>query len=264
MDAQRLKQLAEQLRKQSELEKSLKVARQRQLQMLPRLPSVQGFEFSSMYLPASKVSGDFYDFFKISEAEYGISMGDVSGHGVEAGIVMGMAKKAIQIYARGKSSPKEVMCLTNEDLSNDLDGETFVSASYAVLDVGRRLFRFARAGHNPPILYNPARTPNTLTIRPNGMVIGVDKSGKRFATVMQEVELELKPGDLFFQYTDGVVEASNASGEEFGEKRLLEIVTKGHSMPLRDLLAVIEETITTFAGGKEQEDDITIVAFKVL
>lgn len=264
VDTSRLKQLAQELQNKSEMEKSMKTARQRQLHMLPNLPSVPGMEFQTLYVPATNVSGDFYDFIPVAENLIGIAMGDVSGHGIEAGIIMGMAKKALQIYAKGKESPKETLVITNSDLARDLDGETFVSASYGVLNTAKRSFRFARAGHNPPYLVNPSRTPAVTEVKPNGMIIGVDKTGKRFPLVTQEQEIQLQAGDLFFQYTDGLVEAPNKRKEEFGEERVKELLLKYWNLPLMELLNLMEETVNGFTGARQQEDDITMIVFKVL
>lgn len=264
MDTSRLKKLAQELKSKTEMEKSIKVARQRQIKMLPSLPKVPGIDFQALYLPATTVSGDFYDFIPVGENLIGIAMGDVSGHGIEAGIIMGMAKKALQIYAKGRASSKETMVVTNNDLSKDLDGETFVSASYGILDTAKRIFRFSRAGHNPALVVNPARTPALVEVKPNGMVIGVDKVGNRFQLVTQEQEVQLEKGDLCFQYTDGLSEAPDRENHEFGEERIKEILVKSHNLSCLDLLGLLEESVQSHIGSREQEDDITMIAFKVL
>ncbi len=263
MDTSRLKQLANELRQKTEMEKSMKMARLRQLHMLPSMPKVDGFEFKSLYLPCTNVSGDFYDFITVSDHEIGIAMGDVSGHGIEAGIIMGMAKKALQIYAKGLPSPKQALALTNADLGKDLDGETFVSAAYGVLDTRERIFRFARAGNTPPYLVNPARTPPLKEVKPNGMVIGVDKTGRHFDVVTQEEVIQLQSGDLFFQYTDGLVEAPDRQKDEFSAERLRELLVKQATLPAAELITLLEEAVQSHIGSLEQEDDITMIAFRV-
>jgi len=263
MDASRLKQLATELRHKTEMEKSMKTARQRQLHMLPSMPKVAGYEFKSLYVPCANVSGDFYDFIQVSDHEIGIAMGDVSGHGVEAGIIMGMAKKALQIYARGLSSPKEALLLTNADLGRDLDGQTFVSAAYGILDTRLHVFRFARAGNSPPYLVNQHRSPKLIEIKPNGMVIGVDKSGKAFNTVTKEETIQLCQGDLLFQYTDGLSEAPNAKKAEFSEERIKEILEKNCTASAADIIDIMEDSVQSHIGALEQEDDITMIAVRV-
>jgi len=264
VDTSRLKQIAQKLQSEQEMKKSMSVARSRQMRMLPTLPKVPGIEFHAVYVAATNVSGDFYDFIPVGENLIGIAMGDVSGHGIEAGIIMGMAKKALQIYAKGKTSPKETLCITNEDLAKDLDGETFVSASYGILDTARRVFKFARAGHNPPFLVNPKRPEPVTEIKPNGMVIGVDKSGKRFPLITQEQEIQLLPGDLVFQYTDGLVEAPDKHKEEFGEQKVKDLLLKHYNLSVIEIIELMEESVHSHYGDRPQEDDITLIAFKVL
>ena len=264
MDTSRLQRLANEIRQKSEMEKSMKMARSRQLHMLPSMPNVEGYEFQSMYLPCANVSGDFYDFIRVSEHEIGIAMGDVSGHGVEAGIIMGMAKKALQIYAKGLSSPKEALELTNMDLGHDLDGETFVSAAYGILDTKQRLFKFARAGNNPPYMVNPLRNPQITEIKPNGMVIGVDKAGKHFSSVTREEVIQLQAGDLIFQYTDGLVEAANREKKEFGADQVKQLLLSNIAMPAAELIEMMVESVQSHIGSAEQGDDITMIALRVL
>lgn len=246
------------------MRKSMKMATKRQMRMLPKVPKVPGFEFHALYVPATNVSGDFYDFIQINDHTIGLTMGDVSGHGIEAGIIMGMAKKAMQIYAKGRESPKDMLSVTNADLAQDLDGETFLSASYGVIDTLTRVLKFARAGHNPPYLVNPARTPAVTEVKPNGMVIGVDKTGQRFPAVMKEETIQLQTGDLFFQYTDGLVEAPDREKNEFGDERVKDLLLRNHSVSVIDLINLIEESVHSHLGSAPQEDDITLIAFKVM
>ncbi|MGH7144005.1 MAG: PP2C family protein-serine/threonine phosphatase [Planctomycetota bacterium] len=263
MAISRLKAIAAELKQEKETEVAMKVARKRQLSMLPATPSIPGYDFHTKYLPASKVSGDFYEFIPVSDSAIGIAMGDVTGHGVEAGLVMGMAMAAIGIMGTGVESPKDILAAVNNYLAPKLDGETFFSASYGILDFHLHTFRFARAGHNPPILYNPRRNPALTQLSPPGMVIGVDKTGKRFPKIMEEITIQLAAGDLFVQYTDGVTEAPNKRKEEYGEDRLMQIVARNYSLDIANFLTAIEEDVLTFCGDHEQEDDITLIGFRV-
>jgi len=260
----RLKQMANEMRRREEMETGLKTARARQLHMLPSLPMVPGIEFHAVYSPATNLSGDFYDFIPVREGLIGISLGDVSGHGIEAGILMGMVKKAIQIHAKGRTSAAETLIIANKDLARDLGGETFFSASYGLLDTQHRVFRFARAGHSPAIVVNPDRDPALMEIKPNGMVIGPDRTGKRFAAVLKEQDLPLQQGDLVFQYTDGLTEAPDRERIEFGEDRVRDLLLKHGRSNIRDAVGAIEDAVYAHIGPSDQEDDITMVAFKVL
>ena len=268
----RLHELAEEIRRKSSIARSIPEAQRRQLHMLPKPPHIAGFDFDCCYLPCADVSGDFYDFVRIDETRLGICIGDVSGHGIEAAMVMGMAKKSLQLFARDGCSPKEVLALANRDLGQDLLDGTFVSAAYGILDIQNRTFLFARAGNNPPFLVNPSRTPSVTALKPPGLALGVDKVGSRFVKTTQEVSLQMRPGDLLFQYTDGVVEAASPAvktalkknaQEEFGEDRLQNLLLQHINMPIPMLLAVVENAIKKHAGGLALEDDITMIAFRV-
>ena len=168
------------------------------------------------YKPASTVSGDFYDFFETKGNNLGIVIGDVTGHGVEAGIVMGMAKTAINIYGRQIESPSEVMAAVN----------------------GPR------------------------DLRSNGLALGVDR-GPKFRQILQEVSVQLNDGDIFFQYTDGLTEATNQQKEQYGEDRLKETIKRYGRLQLRELINIIGESLRDFTRVSEYEDDITMVALKV-
>lgn len=263
VDTSRLKKVANELRRRSEIDKSMRATRARQLSMLPRMPKIPGYDFHKLYLPAANVSGDFYDFIELGDGKIGISMGDVTGHGIEAAIIMGMAKKAISIYAKWSSDPHAALTAANVDLAADLDGSTFISVAYGVLDTKLRTFQYVRAGHNPLLLVNPARTPPLEEIKPPGMVLGVDRTGKNFERVCCLREVQLQPGDILFQYTDGLVEAPNNENEDFGEERLNELLKKNAERPVYELIDVLEEAWREHIGSREQEDDVTMVAVRI-
>lgn len=273
MDHERLHDLAAEIRRKSSIERSLPEAQRRQLSMLPKPPAVSGFDFDCRYIPCAEVSGDFYDFIRIDDTRLGIAIGDVSGHGIEAAMVMGMAKKSIQIFARDGCSPKEVLALANQDLSQDLLEGTFVSAAYGVLDIVKKQFTFSRAGNNPPLLVNPLRTPSVIELKPVGLAIGVDKSGLKFSKITQEITVQLKAGDLVFQFTDGVVEAESPAvktalkknaQEQFGDERLRDLLLKNFGMPVPMLLGCVENAVNKHMAGTDLQDDVTMIAFKVL
>ena len=271
VEKSRLHEVAAEIRRTSSIARSIPEAQRRQFHMLPKPPALANYDFDCRYIPCDEVSGDFYDFIKLSDGRLGISIGDVSGHGIEAAMVMGMAKKALNIFAHDEPSPKRVLELTNQSLSTDLLDGTFVSAAYGILNVEKRQFVFARAGNNPPFLVNPARNPAVTELKPAGMAIGVDKSCVRFHKIVQELAVQLRPGDLVFQYTDGLVEATSPSvaaltknaSDEFGAQRLHELLLANIGMPVPMLLGVAEGEVRRFAGG-QLNDDVTLIAFRVL
>lgn len=255
--------LKSQVEVSAELERSLEDARSRQLRLLPRLPEVPGYEFAIAYKPCATVGGDFYDFIRVSETELGIAIGDISGHGIEAALLVGLAKKLLEIHGRGRRSPGETLLLANADIYPDLDAKTFVTVFYAILDTTRRTLRFSRAGHNPLILFNPARTPRLQVLDSKGMALGMD-AGPIFQQSIEEVEVRLEPGDVVFQYTDGVVESMNHEKDEFGLERLYAVIEQYGHHETEYLLYQVEKAISDFREGARQKDDVTMVAIKVL
>jgi serine phosphatase RsbU (regulator of sigma subunit) len=260
----RLKAVANKIRKEEELVKSMRSARARQLSMLPNMPHVPGFDFHSLYLPAANVSGDFYDIIELGDGRFGLTIGDITGHGLEAAILMGMAKKAISIYARQNDCPRAVLIAANADLSRDLDDSTFITVSYGILDTKSRIFRGVRAGHNPALVVNSAREPRLFEIKPTGMVLGIDRTGRNFNNLCQISEVSLQPGDLLFQYTDGLVEAPNSENEDFSDERFQALLMEHADQPVRVLIDLIEQAWREHIGRRQQEDDVTFMAVKVL
>ena len=149
-------------------------AKKRQKQMLPELPSLSEYDIDVRYSPMEKIGGDFYDFIPIKEDEIGIVVGDVSGHGIEAALVMSMAKQILRIYSKLHGSLVDTLIHTNEEICNNLKGETFVAVFLGVLNTTTHVLRYARAGQTYPLLYNPGRHPNILELKSDGMVLGDD------------------------------------------------------------------------------------------
>jgi sigma-B regulation protein RsbU (phosphoserine phosphatase) len=261
---QALRIIANSIQERLDAERSLKAAGGRQRSMLPPVPEVPGYEFASVYLPAEQVSGDFYDIIELDGGRYGILLGDISGHGMEAGIVMGAARKALQIYARSADSPAAVLSWGNEDLSPELDRETFLTAGYSILDASAGTVRYARAGHTHPLLVGPEPGRWQL-VRSGGTMIGVTR-GERFTGSLEEVDLELRPGQAFVQYTDGLTEARERGGEEFGVDRLIECLERavGPQASLSGMFAAVVAELAAWTGGAPQEDDVTILGVRRL
>jgi len=248
---------------QKELMRSLEKAGKHQRQMLPDLPEVPGFEFCVLYQPMATVSGDFYDFFKVSDDEIGMVVGDVSGHGMEAALVMSMVKKSLKIFSRGVSSAAEALRLANADIFEDLAQSTFASVFYGVLNTRQKTLKFSRAGHSPLVLYNPGREPVLTALEPKGMAVGLDK-GTVFNRTLEEMEIQLAAGDMLVQFTDGVVEASNKKKEELGADRLYAAIAQYGKHEPKYLAHMIDLTVKEFLGKAPVEDDVTVMCVKVL
>lgn len=241
---------------------SLREARSKQLRLLPSLPNIDGFEFGRIYKPCDAVGGDFYHVFQITETTWGFAIGDIAGHGIEAALLMGLAKKLIEVHGRSVHSPAQALCLANRDIYSDLDERTFVTVFYGVLDVQTCRFKFARAGHDPLLLYNERRGAHLQIVDSKGMALGMDE-GPLFERTLEELEVALQPGDLILQYTDGVTETMDGRQEQFGREALCAVIEEHGRHEVEYLLWKIDKALDAFRGPEPQSDDVTMIGFKV-
>lgn len=250
------------LARQQKLEQELNIAREFQRMLLPRkLPQVPGFEFSALNNSALSVGGDFYDFFHIDSDHLAIVIGDVSGKGIPGALIMTMVRSTIRAEARETYSPKEVLRRVNERVLADTKESVFVTMTYGILDFSTRRFRFARAGHEPTLLRRGSDAAEISVLQPEGMALGLVPS--EVFNIIEDMELQLDPGDTVLLYTDGVVEAVNMDSEEYSRQRLIEDFARHAELPAAELIDVISGDISRFAHGIPQHDDITLVAFTV-
>jgi serine phosphatase RsbU (regulator of sigma subunit) len=246
---QRLKQQAH---ARERIEQELRVARRIQQASLPEaVPALEGWEISPNYRPAREVGGDFYDFLELDDSRLGLVVGDATGKGVPAALVMsttcGMLRAVTQA---SKYSPGEVLGRVNEALFARIPANMFVTCFYGVLDPSNGSFAYANAGHDLPYV---RRGGDADELMARGMPLGL-MPGMGY----EEKEINLGAGDRALFYSDGLVEAHNPEGEMFGFPRLQALVAEhAEGEPLVDFLM---EELYSFTGERwEQEDDITIV-----
>ena len=255
---QRLEQEIEQERIERErIEQELRVARRIQQASLPEeVPELQGWEISPHYRPAREVGGDFYDFHLLSEGRVGLVVGDATGKGVPAALVMATTCGMLQLAAQAldSSSPGEVLERVNETLLARIPANMFVTCFYAILDPKSASLIYANAGHDLPCLHRNGGEAEEL--RATGMPLGL-MPGMGY----EEKETTLKAGEVALLYSDGLVEAHNPKGEMFGFPRLRALVAEyGDERRLVDFLM---GELSSFTGdGWEQEDDITLLALR--
>lgn len=245
-----------------EMEKSLAIARDRQLKMLPTIPEIPGLELDAWYSPCATVSGDFYDFIKINDTCYGVLVGDVSGHGIEAALIMSMAKKALQMHGRGQPDPVKTLSEANEDLFNDLEKGTFLTVFYAIFDMENRTVTCCRAGHNPMMVISPETPGEVREVKPPGMGVGMN-AGPIFNKVIKSETLPINPGETFVIYTDGISEAMNKKNEEYGFDRFKNVLGRFPDHEPKYLMHLIRGDVETFCQGRPPEDDMTILLARV-
>jgi serine phosphatase RsbU (regulator of sigma subunit) len=249
--------LVQEIRERELLEQELEVARSIQQASLPEeVPILEGWEIAPYYQPAREVGGDFYDFHLLSEGRLGVVVGDATGKGVPAALVMSTTCGMLQLAARalGSPSPGEVLEQVNETLVARIPSNTFVTCFYAILDPESGTLRFANAGHDLPYLRRVGGDAEELRARgmPLGLIPGMNYEQK---------EIVLEGGEAALFYSDGLVEAHDSQGEMFGFPRLRALIAEhGEEQALGDLL--MEELYTFVEEGWEQEDDITLLTLR--
>ncbi len=236
-------------------------ARAVQAGLMQKPPEVAGFHFAACYEACTDISGDFYQYIRLPDGRVGFAMGDVSGHGVQAGLIMSMAKKTFEIYASMGLSPAETLSSVNDAIARDLGGKLFVSMVYALLDPTTRTITWARAGHTPSLRYN-ADDDKVEEIKPPGMVVGM-KTGPMFRNSIQEQVTTVRSGDVILLYTDGITETMNLQQEEFDTERLVEVMRRFGSQGAEVLVSRIMEIIRHFRGPQPPADDSTLLVLTV-
>lgn len=249
--------LHEELVEKRRLEEEVKIARRIQLSFLPQAdPKLEGFEISGFNIPSNEVSGDYYDFIKITDKDLGIVIGDVVGKGIPASIIMATFRAGLISEIRNHYSIGVIMLKVNQILHESSQENEFVTAFYSVLDAKARTLTYSNAGHNYPLLRRSDGRMETLVDggRPLGLFSG---SG------YEERRVDLRGGDVLVLYTDGLIESVNDRMEEFGVNRLTELIEETYRLPADAMIDRIKRSLTEFRGEEKQIDDITIVIVKV-
>jgi serine phosphatase RsbU (regulator of sigma subunit)/predicted ester cyclase len=249
----RKQRLEQEIRERERVEQELRVARSIQQASLPeQVPQLEGWQITPFYRPAREVGGDFYDFLELEDGRLGLVVGDATGKGVPAALVMASARSMLRAIAQalGSTSPGDVLGRVNDALFIDIPANMFVTCFYAILDPKRASLSYANAGHDLPYLW---RGGEAVELRARGMPLGL-MPGMSY----EEKEIELDSGEGVLFYTDGLVEAHDPEGEMFGFPRLRALIADhGEERALGDFL--LEELYSFVGEGWEQEDDITLL-----
>jgi sigma-B regulation protein RsbU (phosphoserine phosphatase) len=243
------------------LDHDLEIARDIQRILLPsEAPVIPGFEISGINIPARHVSGDYFDYLEVDKDKLGVAIADVSGKGVPASIIMAICRSVLRSQAAGNPSPADVLQKVNRQLYPDIKEDMFISMAYLILDHVQGSVTLCRAGHDAPIVFD-AETKTAAPVKPPGMVVGID-SGSVFDRITGDFPLSLKRNDCLLFYTDGVTEALDANGDEFGPDRMIECVRTSASEGAPAIITRIIDELRAFVGVQPQNDDITLIAIR--
>lgn len=266
-------------REKQKLENELTIAHEVQAQLFPRVPPrVQGFEVLGRCLPARVVSGDYFDFLQLSPTRVSLALGDISGKGISAALLMATIVAAVRAYqpsladmavaavagstarprtavAEDEADPALLLQRLNNQIFHSTPPEKYATMFYAVYDGERRELRYTNAGHLPPVVVGDG---GPRRLEQGGMVVGL------FENVTFDVGVvKLEPGDLLAAWSDGITEPENEYGVEFGEPRLIQLLEANRRRPLPEIMATVLGGVHDWSGTAEQADDITLMLARV-
>jgi phosphoserine phosphatase RsbU/P len=268
-------ELTVELRKKERLNRELEIGAEIQERLLPKkFPDIPGLELAACYLNANHVGGDYYDFIPAnydrlsdkpsdvhSTNKWSITIGDVMGKGVPAGLIMTMTRGMLRAEVLNGHSPARILQHLNRVMYADLENSSrFVTLFYSEYDPATQILTYTNAAHNPP-LYWQAATDRILSLDTKGMLIGLDADSR-----YEEAQVQLHPGDTIIFYTDGFTDAANQDGERFNEDNLIHTFHTACQQQLtsQGTLDRIVSTIDSFMGNERANgDDMTMVVMKV-
>jgi sigma-B regulation protein RsbU (phosphoserine phosphatase) len=247
----------EEILEKRKLEEELSIAKKIQQTFLPQeKPQLAGFDISGINIPSEDVGGDYYDFISIIENQMGLAIGDVSGKGIPAALIMASFRASLIAEIRNNYAIRSIMFKVNNLLFESTASDIYVTAVYGVLDTKNRIFTFANGGHNAPILRHANGGMEYLT--EGGVALGMFENSK-----YEERPLKLNPGDIIVFYTDGVTEAKNEKEEEFGTRRLKQVIDVSHQLSATQIQENIYKAVKDFRGDLPPGDDLTMIVIKV-
>src|SRR5215208_3482603 len=249
-----LEMLDQEGRERERVEQELEVARRIQQASLPKeMPQLEDWQIAPFYQPAREVGGDFYDFLELADGRLGVVVGDATGKGVPAALMMASTRSTLRAVAQACESPGDALRRVNDPLATDIPQNMFVTCFYAILDPKSGSLSYANAGHDLPYLWHGG---DCEELRARGMPLGL-MPGMSY----EEREVVVDAGESVLFYSDGLVEAHDPKGEMFGFPRLRRLVAEhGQERMLVDFLM---GELSSFTGeGWEQEDDITLLTLR--
>jgi len=245
------------------IDRDLEVAHDIQRILLPNAaPAIDGFEIAGLNIPASQVSGDYYDYISLAGDRIGIAIADVSGKGIAASLIMAMCRSVLRSVAGSSQSAAAVLHEVNRQVYPDIREDMFISMAYVIAQKGSDELVLARAGHDAPLHFRVS-DQSVTRINPPGMALGID-SGSVFNRVTSDFRVRLEAGDCLILYTDGVTEALDVHGLEFGISQLIEAVQASSPNGAPAILSRVTSDLKSFVGGHQQNDDITLIAIRKL
>jgi sigma-B regulation protein RsbU (phosphoserine phosphatase) len=236
--------------------RQIEEARDIQRRLLPKeIPQIRGCDISFAWQPAEVVSGDYFDVLKLDDDRVALCIADVSGKGLPAALLMSNVQAAVKAFASADTSPAELCARVNRVISGNIADDKFITLFYCLIDCRAGKLTYTNAGHNPAILVRKDAT--VVWLEKGGAVLGPFPEGG-----YEQGEAEIRPGDRVLLFTDGITEARNESGEEFGEDRLIRLAVENRHLDAQEMQAIVIKAVAHYAGDSFH-DDATLVALSV-
>ena len=250
--------LHEQVVEKKRIEAQLEIARQVQLELLPANdPVISGFDISAYVFPTEEVSGDYYDWVRVFDDQIGIIVADAVGKGIPAALLMAFLRASLRSCVQVGYAPNIAFSKVSELLRDSIEDNQFITAVYGILDTTNRTFVFSNAGHNPPLL-----------IKPDGefrfVEYGDTPLGMFSGTHFHQHFIRFEAQQVMVIYTDGITEAANPNGEEYGQERFAKRVLDGIHLPAKKLIDHVRKGVSDFTERKFLDDDGTLFVVKAL
>ncbi|MCU0858539.1 MAG: SpoIIE family protein phosphatase [Pontiellaceae bacterium] len=254
--------LKAELDRKRQLDRDMLAAKQIQSSLLPQqLPKIKGVQLSACNLPAFNIGGDYYDVLHIDDEHLGIAIADVSGKGIGGAMMMAVCQGVLRARALQEQSPSRILSELNRVLSANLAEDMFITMLYLVLNIRTRELKFARAGHERPLLKR-AGCETLEALDAKGIAIGLAESAI-FDEAIHDVSVQLTSGDVVVVYTDGITEALDDRNTEWGSENLFQTISSDASGNVETLIKTICVQIALHIGTQPQYDDMTLLALKI-
>ena len=238
------------------MDKQIELARDTQSHLFPdKPPHIPGYDIDGICIPAHEIGGDYYDYFDLPRGKVGLTAADVSGHGISAALLMTGFRGLLRTHVRNRSNPAAIVKAINRLLPEFSGNGGFVTAVYLTLDPVNHEFDYVCCGQQPPLLLHADGSTGSSDLR--GPALGILED-----VIYTSQTVSILTQDIMAIFTDGVVELTNAKGEEFGVERLKEVLHRNRSLPAADLIQRVVEAAREYLGKMEFDDDLTLVIIK--
>lgn len=238
------------------IQEELSTAREIQKDLLPdHAPRLEAYDVESFYSPAREIGGDYYDFFELPENNLGLAVGDVTGKGIPAALTMASLKGNLNAQVQNVYSISEIMRRVNDSISAGAEGSSLAGLFYGVLNLDSGLLTYVNAGHNPPVLVK--REGQTKLLTEGGLLLGAVPGAE-----YEHGFMNLETADVLILYTDGITEAMDRDGEEFGLSRLVDVALRSRDLSSRQIVSRILDSVKRHSAGQPRADDQTLVVVR--